>query len=79
VSAGAGGAQKGARVHGQATWLGISVCVRAGPRRFARKAELTGRSHDTARGSERAEETTRRADETGPRGREGKGHEGEGN
>jgi hypothetical protein len=28
VSVGAGGAQKGAGVHGWATWPGISVCVR---------------------------------------------------
>jgi hypothetical protein len=40
-----GGAQKGARVRGQATWLGFSACVRAGPWRFAGKAELTRRSH----------------------------------
>jgi hypothetical protein len=55
ASAGAGGAQKGARVRGQATWLGISACVcectRVGPRRGAGKAELTWRSHSAARGS----------------------------
>jgi hypothetical protein len=46
ASAGAGGAQKGAGVRGRATWPGISACVRecvrAGPRRGAGKAELTG-------------------------------------
>jgi hypothetical protein len=43
---GAGDAQKGAGVRGHATWPGISACVRADPRRFAGKAELTGRPHD---------------------------------
>jgi hypothetical protein len=46
ASAGAGGAQKGARVRGRATWPGISACVLectcAGPQRVAGKAELTG-------------------------------------
>jgi hypothetical protein len=46
---GADSAQNGARVHGQATWPGISVCVCAGPRRFAGKVELTGRPHGAAR------------------------------
>jgi hypothetical protein len=40
-----GGAQKGARVHGQVMWLGFLECVRAGPVQFAGKSELTGRSH----------------------------------
>jgi hypothetical protein len=31
---GVGRAQKGARVRGQATWPGISACVRAGPQWF---------------------------------------------
>jgi hypothetical protein len=48
-----GGAQKGTGVRGQATWPRISACVRAGPRRFAGKAELTGRSHGAARESGR--------------------------
>jgi hypothetical protein len=64
-------------VRGQATWVGISACMRAGPRRFAGKAELIGRPHDAER--ERAcGETVHRADRTGPRGREGKGRESEG-
>jgi hypothetical protein len=50
-SAGAGGAQKGAGVRGQATWSGISACVHAGPRRLAGKAELTGWSHGAVRES----------------------------
>jgi hypothetical protein len=79
ASAGAGGAQKGAVARGQATLPGISVCVHAGPRRFMGKAKLTGRSHGAARGNGRAGETTYRTDETSPRGREGKGHAGEGN
>jgi hypothetical protein len=54
ASAGAGRAQKGARARGQATWMGISACVRAGPRWIAGKEELTERSHDTAGGSGRA-------------------------
>jgi hypothetical protein len=52
---GAGSAQRELGVRGQATWLGISACVRAGPRRFAGKAELTGRPHSAERGSGRAE------------------------
>jgi hypothetical protein len=58
VSAGTGGALKGARVRGRAMWPGISACVRecarAGPRRGAGKAELIGRSHGAARERERA-------------------------
>jgi hypothetical protein len=46
---GAGDAQKGAGVRGQAMWPGISTCVRGGPWRFAGKAELTGRSYGAAR------------------------------
>jgi hypothetical protein len=61
-------------VRGQAMWPGISASMR-----FAGKAELTGWSHGAARGSGRAGETVRHAEETGPRGREGKGHAGEGN
>jgi hypothetical protein len=38
-------------VHGQATWSGISACVRAGPRRLAGKAELSGQSHGAVRES----------------------------
>jgi hypothetical protein len=80
ASAGAGGAQKGDGVRGWATWPGISACVRvcwstAG----AVKAELTGRSHGTARESGRAGVTVRHTDETGPRGRGGEGRVGEGN
>jgi hypothetical protein len=45
ASVGVGGAQKGARMRGQVTWPRISACVRAGPRRFTGKAELTGQSH----------------------------------
>jgi hypothetical protein len=54
IKCGCGGAQKGAGVRGQAMWLGISACVHAGPRRFAGKAELTGRPHDAERERERA-------------------------
>jgi hypothetical protein len=79
ASASVGGAQKGAGVRGQATWPGISVCVRAGPRWVAGKTDLTGRSHGAARGSGRARETAWHADESGPRGREGKERAGEGN
>jgi hypothetical protein len=85
VSVGAGGAQKGAGARGRASWLGISACVhecaRVGPRRGAGKAELTGRSHGAAREREsgRTGVTARRADEAGPRGREGKERTGEGN
>jgi hypothetical protein len=61
----------------------ISACVRecahVGPRRGAGKAELTGRSHGAARGSRRAEGTTRCDDEAGPRGRDRKGRASEGN
>jgi hypothetical protein len=56
ASAGASGAQKGARVRGQATWSGISACVHTGPQRFAGRAELTGWSHGAARESGRVEE-----------------------
>jgi hypothetical protein len=57
-------------VRGQATWPGISTCMRAGPRRFMGKAEMTKQSHGTA-GRERArDETVHRADRTGPRGRQ---------
>ena len=83
VSAGAGGAQKGAGVRGRATWPGISARVRecacAGPRRVVGKAELTKGFHDAARGNGRAGETVQCADEAGPRGREGKERTGEGN
>jgi hypothetical protein len=51
-------------VRGQATWPGILACMRTGPRRFAGKAELTGRSHGLARAVER---TSGRADKRGPR------------
>jgi hypothetical protein len=60
-------------MHGQATWSGISVCVLAGPRQFAGKAELIRRSHGATRGSGRAEGTTRCADRTCLRGRDRKG------
>jgi hypothetical protein len=63
-------------VHGQATRLGTSTCVRAGPRWFAGRAELTGWPHGAARGSERVEETVHRAHETGPRGRDRRGARG---
>jgi hypothetical protein len=52
--AGAGGAQKGARACGQATWPGFSACVRACPQRFAGKADLTWGFHGAERGSRRA-------------------------
>jgi hypothetical protein len=75
ASAGAGDAQKEAGVCGRASWPGILVCVREcarpGPRRGMGKAELTGGSHNTARGIGRTGETVQRADEAGPRGREG--------
>jgi hypothetical protein len=73
-----GCAQKGAGVHGQATWPRFSACVRPSPWWFAGKVELTERSHGTERGSERTGETTHCADETGPRGRDGKGACGRG-
>jgi hypothetical protein len=57
-----GGTQKGAGVRGQATWPGFSACVCAGPRRFAGKTELTGRSHGVERGSRCAGGTTHYAD-----------------
>jgi hypothetical protein len=83
ASAGAGGAQKGAGVRGRVTWPGISTCVRecarAGSRRVAGKAELTKGSHGAARGNGCARETVQRAEEAGPRGREGKERTGEGN
>jgi hypothetical protein len=63
-------------VRGQATWPGISACVRAGPQRFTGKVELTGRPHDAVRVNRRVEETVHRADEMGLRGREGKGARG---
>jgi hypothetical protein len=65
-------------VRGQATWPGFSAGVSAGPRWFAGKAELIERSHGAERGSGRVGEMTHRADETGPRGRDRKGHAGEG-
>jgi hypothetical protein len=68
-----GGALKGVGARGQAMWPGFSACVRAGPRRFAGKAELTGRSHSAERGSGVRGGTTRCADEAGPRCREGTG------
>jgi hypothetical protein len=57
-------------------WGSRRAC--AGPWWFAGKEELTGRSHDAERGSGRAGETAHRANEADPRGREGKGHAGEG-
>jgi hypothetical protein len=51
-------------VHGQATWPGISVGVRAGPQRFTGKAELTRRSNGSARA---VEQIGGWADEWGPR------------
>jgi hypothetical protein len=65
-----GGAHKGARARGHATWPGFSACVRAGPRRFAGKAELTGRPHGRARGDRRTEGTTHCADGAGSQDRE---------
>jgi hypothetical protein len=53
-------------VRGQAAWLGFSAGVRAGPRRFVGKAELTERSHSAERRSGHVGETTHRANETGP-------------
>jgi hypothetical protein len=73
-----GGAQKGARARGQATWPRFSACVRAGPWRFARKAELTGGPTMEREGAgawgEQLTALTRRAYEAhGERGRAGKG------
>jgi hypothetical protein len=55
-------------------WAGDVVrfltCVRAGPQRFAGKAELTGRPHDAARENRRMEGTPRCADKLGPLCRE---------
>jgi hypothetical protein len=48
-------------VRGHATWPGIPVCVRAGPRWFAGKAELIGRPHGTQRGRAREAETKKGA------------------
>jgi hypothetical protein len=83
ASVGAGSAKKEAGMHGRATWLGISACVRecvrVGTRWGAGKAELTGQSHGAARGSGRAEGTARCADEAGPQGRDRKGRASEGN
>jgi hypothetical protein len=83
VSAVVSGAQKGARARGRASCLGISACVRecarAGPRRGTGKAKLT---RGVPRRSERKRahgETVQRADEAGPRGREGEERAGEGN
>jgi hypothetical protein len=60
--------------------LGVRARVRAsGPRRGTGKVELTGGSHSAARGNERSGETVQRADEAGPRGREGEERAGEGN
>jgi hypothetical protein len=73
-----GGAQKGAGVHGQATWLGFSACVQTGPRWFTGKAELTGQSHGAERGSGRAGEMAHHANDAGPRDRDRKGRAGEG-
>jgi hypothetical protein len=55
------------------------VCACAGPRRGAGKADLTGGSHGAARGNWNAGQTVQRADEVGPRGREGEERAGEGN
>jgi hypothetical protein len=65
-----GDAHKGVGVRGQSTWPEFSACVRAGPRRFVGKAELTGRPHGAARENKRGEGTARCADGLGPRGRE---------
>jgi hypothetical protein len=65
-------------VRGQVTWAGISACVRAGPRWFAGKAELTGRPHGAARGSRRVGKTSHCDDETGPRDRDRKEARGRG-
>jgi hypothetical protein len=65
-------------VRGQATWPRILACMRAGPRWFAGKAELTRQPHGAARGRRRAGEMAHRADETGPRGRDGKEARGRG-
>jgi hypothetical protein len=67
---GCGRCSKGSWGHGQATWPGLSACVRAGPRRFVGKAELTGRPHRVARENGRVEGIARCADGLGPRGRE---------
>ena len=60
-------------MRGQATWLGTLACMRAGPWRFAGKADLTRRSHGAARENRCAEGTTRCAGRLGPRGRENTG------
>jgi hypothetical protein len=60
-------------VRGQATWLGISMCVRAGPWRFVGKAKLAGRPHGATRENGRVEETIHRVNEMGPQGRDGRG------
>jgi hypothetical protein len=57
-------------VRGQAMWPRFLACVRAGPQRFAGKAELTGRPHGVARENGRMEGTPRCADKLGPRCRE---------
>jgi hypothetical protein len=53
------------------------ACARAGPRRGVGKVELTGGSHGAARGNGCAGEMVQRADEAGPRGREGEERVGE--
>jgi hypothetical protein len=65
-------------VCGQATWPGVSASVHAGLWRFAGKAEQTWESHGAEGGSGRAGEMVHRADETGPRDRDGKGCAAEG-
>jgi hypothetical protein len=57
----------------------VHKCARAGPRRDAGKAELIGGSHGAVMGNRRAGQTVQRADEVGPRGREGEERMGEGN
>jgi hypothetical protein len=68
ASAGAGGAQKGAGVHGRATWPGISACMHACCWSTTGRGE-GGADRAVPRCSEWESgctgETTRRADEAG--------------
>jgi hypothetical protein len=76
ASAGAGRAQKGAGVRGQATWSRISACVRAGPWQFVGKAELTGQSMSQREGAGARRGMIHRANRMGPQGKGGKGRAG---
>jgi hypothetical protein len=74
-----GDAQKGARCVGRRRGRGSQrACALVHGDSRGRRTELIERSHGAERGSERAGETAHHADETGPRGRDGKGACGRG-